>query len=326
MAFIDEVRGCSEELSAWIDGLPSDGPELSVPDADELPGALLDLAVPHTDINEIVAVWRAVTPDLVELRDRCAWAMLDRLGPPLRGGPDLLPLPSRLGPAARLLYVYVAVAVAPHTRRHHLSRDIDPDVTRHSLADVGRQLTRHRRRHGVPGVLVPSWLGTSLCGELFELGRLQFQRARLGGRTGRAVAAAGGPAGPGDPNLELHIPDFRGPLTRTACDRSIDAAHSFFAVHFPEETYPVAACHSWLLDRQLAAHLPNHANIRAFQQRFTPAYPVTEPSDDNTLEFVFDDPTLPLDELPRDTALRRIIVDHLRAGGHWYEGNGWFTW
>jgi hypothetical protein len=325
VAFIDAVRACSEDLSTWIDGLPVSGPDLSFPDAEELPDALLDLAVPHADINEIVAVARAA-PEVAELRDRLAWAVLDGLGAPFSGNLDVRVLPARLGPAARLLYVYVVVAVAPHTRGYHLSRGIDPEVTRHSLADVGRQLTKHRRRHGVPGVRSPSWLSTALRGQLFQLGRLQFQRARLGGSTGRAVAAAGGLAGPGDLSLELHIPDFRGPLSPAACDRSIDAAHAFFAAHFPEETYPVAACHSWLLDRQLAAHLPGHAHIPAFQRRFTPAYPVTEPSDDTVLEFVFDDPALPLDELPRDTTLRRVVVDHLRAGGHWYDGNGWFAW
>ena len=110
------------------------------------------------------------------------------------------------------------------------------------------------------------------------------------------------------------------------CDRSIEAAHTFFAEHFPDERPQVAACHSWLLDRQLAALLPPGSNIAAFQRRFTPAYQVETPSDALPLEFIFDDPALPLDQLPRDTTLRRVVVDHLRAGGHWYEANGWFAW
>lgn len=39
----------------------------------------------------------------------------------------------------------------------------------------------HRRRHGLGGVLVPGWLALHFPGEPYQLGRLQFQRLRLGG-------------------------------------------------------------------------------------------------------------------------------------------------
>jgi hypothetical protein len=186
-------------------------------------------------------------------------------------------------------------------------------------------VAKHHRRHGVAGVLTPSWVANILRGQLFQLGRLQFQPALLGGSTGRAIAAVGGPGGPGQPCLELHIPDFLGPLTPAACDRSVEQARAFFA-SVDDGRYPVATCHSWLLDRQLAALLPATSNIVAFQGRFAPGYAVTEPSDREPVDFVFDDPSLPLEQLPRDTTLRRVVVDHLRSGGHWYAANGWFHW
>ena len=37
MRFVDEVRGVSEELAEWVDGLPRDGPEVVFPDPEELP-------------------------------------------------------------------------------------------------------------------------------------------------------------------------------------------------------------------------------------------------------------------------------------------------
>jgi hypothetical protein len=317
--FLNRVRRESDELAAWVDGLPTEGPDVPFPDADDLPDALLDLAVPHEDVNHVVAAHKAA-PDLAALRDRCAWSVLSGLGTVYDGNADLRVLPPSLGAAGRLLTVFVAVAVAPHTVRHNATRGIAPAVTYRTLADVGRQLTRHRRRHGTPGILTPHWIGISLRGQLFQLGRLQFQRTVLGNRTGRAAGR------PGGASLGLHIPDFRGPLTPSACDRSIDAAHAFFAEHFPDEAPEVATCHSWLLDPQLAALLPPGSNIAAFQRRFAPAYRVDTPSDDLPLEFLFDDPALPLDRLPRDTTLRRVVVDHLRAGGHWHEGNGWFAW
>lgn len=319
MSFLDAVRRESEDLAGWVDGLPVEGPDVPFPDADDLPGALLDLSVPHEDVNAIVAAHRA-TPGLAALRDRCAWAVLDGLGPVYTGDADLRELPPSLGPAGPLLAVFVAVAVAPHTVGHNAARGIAPDVTLRSLADVGRQLTRYRRRHGTPGILAPYWLANALRGQLFELGRLQFQRVPLGTRTG---LASGHPGGLG---LSVHIPDFRGPLTPAACDRSIETAHDFFATHFPDEAPAVGLCHSWLLDPQLAELLPAGSNIVAFQRRFTPTYPPQTPADDEPLDFIFDNPSLPLDRLPRDTTLRRVVLDHLSAGGHWYEANGWFPW
>ena len=115
-----------------------------------------------------------------------------------------------------------------------------------------------------------------------------------------------------------------GPITPEACDRSVALAREFFPAHFPEETYRVAVIHSWTLDQQLRDYLPADANLVRFQDRFRPGYPQTEPDDLDAIRFVFAHPDRPLDEQPRDTTLERAIADHVRAGGHWYGGNGWF--
>ena len=159
----------------------------------------------------------------------------------------------------------------------------------------------HRRRVGTGGLLIPGWLGLHFRGEIYQLGRLQFQRSRLGGRTGEAVRAAGLPLGPEDFALDVHVPGFLGPITPEACDRSLALAREFFARHFPEEPYQVATCHSWLLDPQLAGYLPKDSNIVRFQDRFRIAYEKKEAADGDPVAFVFGDPELPLDALPRRT-------------------------
>ena len=140
--------------------------------------------------------------------------------------------------------------------------------------------------------------------------------------SGRGIAAAGLPYGPGDPALAVHIPEFYGPLTPPACDASFRCAREFFARHFPEERYDVATCHSWLLDDQLAEYLPEDANIIHFQRRFRAAYHPDD-NDQDILVSVFGRSDSPLDELPRRTTLERAIVDHLQAGRHWHGGAGW---
>ncbi|MEC4017579.1 acyltransferase domain-containing protein [Streptomyces sp. H27-D2] len=316
-----------ESLTSWIKRLGADDDrdiDIALPSLDDLPAVLLDLAVPHEDINELTVLRARVLrdPELWWLLERCARVLVREIGTVDR--PFALPvLPAELGAVGRYFYVFVFVAALPYIHAYHRERGVPPHISRHTLADLGRQMAVHRRRRGTGGLLTPGWLTFHFRGELYQLGRLQFERARVGVRTGRAIAASGGPVGPGDPGLGVHIPDFRGPLTPTACARSLALARAFFPRHFPDETYPVAACHSWLLDAQLREYLPADSNIVRFQDCFRPGYEETDPSDTEPIGFVFGDPDLPVEKLPRRTVLERAIADHLLAGRHWYGGDGW---
>ncbi|MFJ9243308.1 acyltransferase domain-containing protein [Streptomyces sp. NPDC101776] len=301
-----------------------------LPDADELPEVLLDLAVPHEDINELVRLRRVLTrdTDATRLLEECLgelvkdigehghWTRLTEL--------FLARLPEAPPEVGAYFSVYVFVAALPYTRAYHRERDIPADVSRRTLADLGRNIAVHHRRYGGGGLPFPQWLIPHFRGELYQLGRLQYERARLGERTARALTATGLEAMPGTPSLNVHIPDFQGPLTPAACDRSLDLARAFFARHFPEEHHEAATCHSWLLDPQLKRYLSADSNIVRFQERFRVAYEDTEPADTEPVQFVFGRPDQPVEGLPRGTSVERAVGDHLRAGGHWYLGHGWF--
>jgi hypothetical protein len=296
-----------------------------LPDADELAEVLLDLAVPHEDIDELVRMSRRVTddPELRRLLEVSVEELVRGTGE-AHGAAGLHDLDWASGALRSCFPAYVFVAALPHIRAHHRERGIPADIARHTLADLGRNMAVHRRRHGRAGVQAPGWLTHHFRGELYQLGRLQFERARLGERTGRALAAAGLDAGPGTPCLNLHIPDFLGPLSPAACDRALALAGAFFPRHYPEERYEAVLCHSWLLDPQLKRYLPEDSNIVRFQERFRVAREDPEPADTEPVQFVFGDPELPVESLPRRTSVERAVGDHLRAGGHWYIGHGWF--
>ncbi|MEU6066498.1 acyltransferase domain-containing protein [Streptomyces sp. NPDC047082] len=299
-----------------------------LPAADDLPELLLDLCVPHEDVNELVAQRRAVTgdPDALRLLGECVEDLVRDLGE-TGGVPGLderlAAAPAGLGP---YFVVYVLLAGLPHTRAYHRERGIPADVSRRTLADLGRHMAIHRRRTGGGGLhpRQARWLAHHFRGELYQLGRLQFERARLGERTAQVISAAEPDMAPGVPCLNLHIPDFHGPLTPAACDRSVALARDFFARHFPEERSRVVVCHSWLLDPQLRRYLAEDSNIVRFQERFRAGRKDTEPADGDPVQFVFGDPDLPVRDLPRRTSVERAVGDHLRAGGHWYIGHGWF--
>lgn len=295
-----------------------------LPDTDELAEVLLDLGVPHEDINDLVRMGRRVTddPELRQILERSVDELVQGMGEV--GHPvDLPDLDWASGALQRCFPVYVFVAALPYTRAYHRERGIPADVSRRTLVDLGRNMAVHRRRYGRAGVQAAWWLTHHFRGELYQLGRLQFERARLGQRTGTRLAAAGLDVGPRSRCLSLHIPDFHGPLSPAAVERSLALAGEFFALHFPEERYRTLTCHSWLLDPQLRKYLPADSNIVRFQERFSVAREDAEPADTEPVQFVFGDPELPVESLPRRTAVERAVGDHLRAGGHWYIGHGW---
>lgn len=296
-----------------------------LPDTDELAEVLSDLAVPHEDINDVVRLGRRVVddPELRGFLERSVEELVRETGE-IHGGADLPDLDWAPGPLQRFFPLFVLVAALPSVRAHHRDRGIPAEVARRTLADTGRNVAAHRRRHGTGGMLRPRWLSLHFRGELYQLGRLQFQRSRIGSWTGDPIAAGGLPLGPGDLGLGLHIPDFSGPLTPEACDRSLALARDFFARHYPEEPYQVVTCDSWLLDPQLRTYLPERSNIVRFQERFRLGPLPTEPEDLTPVRFVFGTEDVPLERLSRRTRLERVVVDHLREGGHWYVPYGWF--
>ncbi|MGW7207999.1 acyltransferase domain-containing protein [Streptomyces sp. NPDC054837] len=300
-----------------------------LPDTDELAEVLLDLAVPHQDIGELIASRRTLTADsgAMRLLAECTGELVRDIGKIIDYG-DGLQLIERVAeaPAAlrRFFAAYVFVAALPHTRAYHRALGIPADVSRRTLADLGRNMVVHRRRHGRAGVQSPQWLTLHFRGELYQLGRLQFQRATLWTGAAATLARAGFDGAAGTPCLDIHIPEFLGPLTPAACDRSVALAREFFALHHPEEPYRAAMCHSWLLDPQLKRYLSADSNIVRFQERFRIARRGSEPADTEPVQFVFGDPELAVAGLPRRTSLERAVGDHLRAGGHWYMGHGWF--
>jgi len=323
---IKEQLCANQATASWLEQLDAAGAPpfpVELPSVGELPPVLLRLTVPHQDINELIAALAALrrSPDGWWLLERCVHALAREMGQ--IDAPASLPsLPDGMGSLQRYFYALVFVALLPQVQAFHRARGIPDEVSWLTLADLGRNMALYRQKYGVGGLEVPYWIRLHFRGALYDLGRLQFERAKLGKRTGRAITEAGLPYGPGDAVLSVHIPEYCGPLAPEACDASFARAREFFPRYFPEESYAVAVCHSWLLDEQLAEYLPQNSNIVRFGQRFRPAYRPDD-SDADIIEFVFRRPSATLDQLPRRTTLERAVVDHIRSGRHWHGGVGW---
>jgi hypothetical protein len=118
---------------------------------------------------------------------------------------------------------------------------------------------------------------------------------------------------PGDPVLQLHIPDGS-PMDYEQCGESFRLALEFFPRHFPEHQFRAFACSSWLLDAQLQRLLPPTSNLVRFQREM---YLLPAPGDGSSmLTTVFGSVPDDLSRAPRDTTLQRALIAHLAAGGH----------
>jgi hypothetical protein len=200
------------------------------------------------------------------------------------------------------------LATVPAAREWFSAEGIDAEIARESIGD----LTPKLRDYGVAATGV-DWLAKVVTGGVFVLGRLQFE------------PAAPSPAGHA---WNTHIPES-GPLDPAACDASFEHAVDFFRSR-GDATTNAFECQSWLLDDQLADHLPSGSNILRFQSRFTlidsesadaPVDGATH-GDHAVAKFIFRR-TLP--ELPGvepASTLQRAVLEHLAAGGHWRERRG----
>jgi len=218
--------------------------------------------------------------------------------------------------ASMAAWVAAAVEAVPAVADWMTRLGIDESIVSATLSDVGRQMRLHRKNTGRVGFDVPYWMGAILCGNFYQLGRLQYEVRRWRGDEPRPEVDAG------EFVLDVHIP-ATGPLDPAAVSASFEQAAHFFARYFPDRPADLAICGSWLLDGYLAEHLSPNSNIVAFQRRFTP---YGEPRDDelDAIYFVFGRRSLDnLGDLPRRTALQRLVLERIESGGRWQRVRGY---
>ena len=124
---------------------------------------------------------------------------------------------------------------------------------------------------------------------------------------------------PGEPILEIHIP-AGGRMDFDACGDAFRQAIDFFPRHFPDRPFKAFCCASWLLNTQFQDMLYPESNILRFQREFY-LFPIFS-SGRSGFERIFGREYNDLAKAPRDTSLRRAVLDHLQSGGYLRGGGG----
>ena len=183
---------------------------------------------------------------------------------------------------------------------HGISLDIMSDTLQDTAIFIRDRKSKTRRLN------VPSryWLSVGFSGRLFRLGRMQFEMTTI--KEDSKIPGIS----KGDAVLEGHVPQG-GPMDHDACWESYRRAFPFFEKHF---NFSAKAVHlsTWMLDPTLVSLLPAESNIAKWANDVT-LFPDILPG---TLgRFIFGDNDFDPKTAPRDTSLRRSILDHIEAGG-----------
>jgi hypothetical protein len=119
-----------------------------------------------------------------------------------------------------------------------------------------------------------------------------------------------------DPILDLHIPR-KDPLNAQTCAASYAQALEFFPRLYPDRLPKALFCHTWMFTPQLQQFLPPESNLVKFQREFY-LYPHAG-SLGFLWSFVFGEKYPDRTTAPRDTSLRRAVLDWLEAGGEIFD-------
>lgn len=120
----------------------------------------------------------------------------------------------------------------------------------------------------------------------------------------------------GDTILDIHIPRGKS-LSTEECRESFASAYRFFGQQFPEERFVASYCHTWFFTPQLQKILPHTSSIVNFQREF---YLFPHPGSPKFLwNFVFGEKYPDPGAAPRDTSLRREVLDWLARGDELFD-------
>lgn len=160
------------------------------------------------------------------------------------------------------------------------------------------------------------WLSHHIKGELFRIGRLQYQPYIC--KT-KALDYDRLPLSYGETVMYIHIPQGE-KLLFEDCRASMNMAREFFKTYFPDFAYRYFFCESWLLFNGNSSFMSADSNIMKFSSLFQIVY--SDFDDTQAIERIFGKAESNIDNYPEKTSLQKAAKKYMRDGNSLGTGIG----
>jgi hypothetical protein len=201
---------------------------------------------------------------------------------------------------------------------NYKSNHIDEQIFWDTMEDLRYKLIECHDVMGVWGTFVAGWYADFLNMKRFALGRFQYEERLFEEET---YNKNGKVVNKGDRVYNFHIPSSGKPFDTAARIASYRKAYEFFG--FTEKGgNMVLVCNSWLLYKGLEKILPDNSRILDFIRDFDIVSSIDSDNFGDNWRIFGKYHKMPLEQLPKDTTLRKAVAEHLLAGGKMGTGFG----
>lgn len=204
-----------------------------------------------------------------------------------------------------LMRLAVVIECAENTKKFYIHKGISEKILTDTLDDI-RIWCENNNNKGLKNY---NWIKNHIKGELFRIGRLQYQMYCCKNKT---LTYSKLPFEYGDNVLYVHIPQGE-KLIYSDCVNSLKEAVSFFEKYFPEFNYRFFFSESWLLYEENWQFMDRSSNILQFSSLFDIVCSMNY--DGQAIERIFGKRHLNKNNYPEKTALQKNAKAFMQSGG-----------
>ncbi len=198
----------------------------------------------------------------------------------------------------------VCVRYCEYTREFYNQKGISDEIFYDTVKDISVWCKNNDNK----GLKNYSWIKNHLKGELFRIGRLQFQMFQCKNVKLKYDLL---PFDFGDNLIYDHIPQGE-KLIFSDCVDSLLNAKAFFAKYVPDFEYEFFFCESWLLYNENWQFMKTDCNILQFQSLFDIVY--SDDNDSQAVERIFGKRHLLKSKYPENTSLQKSAKKFMLDG------------
>lgn len=218
---------------------------------------------------------------------------------------------------AGFIWLTISLSGALIAQEKYTEMGISNEIFYDTMSCFSRFVKEYYDSFGVYGFDRAFWSYRQLSQTIYRLGTLEFELVAHEGddilKNGEVVIKKG------ENIVSIHIPSDA-KINICECDKSYSLAKDFIGKYYPDFSYKVFYCESWLMSPNLKYVLPSHSNILQFQSAYDFC---TEYPDDTSYDlWVFKESGLAVEEWAEDTSLQRNIKTYVQSGKKLSAGDG----